>query len=87
MLFLALSLISLLFGRAEYIIAMALSIAATIPIVSAQRAANSAAGDPEGKSNAGITLQNFLSLVVFWVVWGSIFASSYFAATKLRPAP
>jgi hypothetical protein len=90
MLYLGLSLTALLLGRgsgyAEVGLGTLLPIAAVIPLTSAQRAANTAAGDPQGKTNARLTFQNLVWLALVWVVWGSIFASSYLF-TRRFPVP
>lgn len=61
-------------------VALAVGLAACVPLYTAQAAANVACGDPEGKSNSAVTVQNYLFLMLGGLFWLLTVAGLYYTA-------
>jgi hypothetical protein len=59
-------------GIALSLLSMALGLSTLFPLLSAQQVANSASGDPEGRSNSKLTAANIVWLLVGVAFWGLV---------------
>jgi hypothetical protein len=72
-------------GTALVLVSLGLGLASAAPLFAAQKVANLAAGDVEGRSNASITAANAVVILIGLLLWATVGVGVFVGASGTEP--